>query len=27
MVLNTGKLGMDGAAALIVAEARRRSWG
>ena len=27
MVVNTGKLGMDGAAALIVAEARRRSWG
>src|SRR3989440_8108094 len=27
LVVNTGELGMDGAAALIVAEARRRSWG
>ena len=26
MVLNTEKLGIDGAAALVVAEARRRSW-
>ncbi|PYO96878.1 MAG: hypothetical protein DMD60_08760 [Gemmatimonadetes bacterium] len=27
MVVNTEKLGIDGAAALVVAEARRRSWG
>src|SRR6266568_2366963 len=26
MVVNTGKLGIDGAAALVVAEARRRKW-
>src|SRR5881275_2540062 len=26
MVVNTGKLGIDGAAALVVAEARRRNW-
>src|SRR5439155_509624 len=26
MVVNTGKLGMDGAAALVAAEARRRNW-
>ncbi len=26
MVVNTEKLGIDGAAALLVAEARRRSW-
>lgn len=27
MVVNTEKLGIDGAAALVVAEARRRTWG
>src|SRR6266550_2260897 len=26
MVVNTGKLGIDGAAAFVVAEARRRNW-
>src|SRR2546425_807081 len=26
MVVNTGRLGIDGAAALVVAEARRRNW-
>jgi cytidylate kinase len=26
LVVNTGKLGIDGAAALVVAEARRRNW-
>src|SRR5207249_2262553 len=26
MVVNTGKLGIDGAAALVAAEARRRNW-